>query len=254
MVQRLHQGVRRAAALACGLLAINATRADMRTAVDGLSLGGSLALTSDYIYRGVSESDGHPALQGDLHLDTRGGTFFGVWATSRSRDLEPGAGAIAELYLGQRIDLGASWSGTLSLRSRQYVGMQETSDDYQEVSAALNYLDRWSLTLTAIPNAVRYWFYERLSRSPAYTAESAGQWPLGRYLLATAGLGYYRSTGTGAGINRGTGYAYGDAGVALERGPWRLDLGYYQAQRAARRSFPYPLPSHRLAATIAWQF
>ena len=28
---------------------------------------GNVALTTDYIYRGVSESDGHRALQADLH-------------------------------------------------------------------------------------------------------------------------------------------------------------------------------------------
>ena len=40
---------------------------DVGNFVPGLTPGGELALTSDYIYRGVSESDGHGAVQGDLH-------------------------------------------------------------------------------------------------------------------------------------------------------------------------------------------
>ena len=35
-----------------------------------LSWGGNLAVTSDYIYRGVSESNGRAALQADVHADT----------------------------------------------------------------------------------------------------------------------------------------------------------------------------------------
>ena len=70
----------------------------------------------------------------------------------------------------------------------------------------------------------------------------------------TAGAGYYYSTGTGAGIERATGYAYGNAGVGYEWRSWRLDLGYFLAQNAARRSFPYPIAHSRLALTLAWHF
>lgn len=250
----LHKVAVRAAGLVCGLLALGVVRADVPTRIDGLSAGGSLAVTSDYIYRGVSESNDEAAVQADLHLDTARGTFFGAWASTRSRRLEPGAAGILELYLGQRVDLGRSWSGTLSARSRQYLGAQETSDDYQELAAALSYLDRWSLSVSVIPNAVHYWFYQRLRRTTAYVAESAAQWSFGRHWLATAGIGYYRTDGTAYGPERGTGYLYGNAGMALEYGPWRLDAGYYLAQEAGRRSFPYPLDRGRVAATLAWQF
>ncbi|MBV8783570.1 MAG: hypothetical protein JOZ67_05220 [Gammaproteobacteria bacterium] len=249
-----HKAAAAAPGLVCGLLVLPGARADVPTPIDGLSAGGSLSVTSDYIYRGVSESNDEPAVQGDLHLDTSHGTFLGAWASTRSQQLEPGASGILELYLGQRIDLGSSWSGTLAARSRQYLGASETSDDYQELGASLSYLDRWSVAVTFIPNAVRYWFYRRLTRSPAYVAETAAQWPLSRHLLATAGLGYYRTDGTGYGLERATGYLYGNAGLALEYGAWRLDAGYYFAQQGARRSFPYPLDRHRLAATLSWQF
>src|ERR1700729_4171671 len=54
------------------------------------SFGGSLDVTSDYIYHGLSQSDGDPAVQGDIHYrsESRAATaenFIGLWASSIGR-------------------------------------------------------------------------------------------------------------------------------------------------------------------------
>lgn len=223
---------------------------------DGLSPGGSLALTSDYIYRGRSESDDHLAAQADLHLADRGGNFAGAWFSTRDRNLSPYARYDVELYLGHRFDLNGSWSATLSGRSHYYLDAtgEEPSADYQEISAALNYLDRWSVVLTAIPSAVRYWYDLRLTRSPAYVAETSAQWLLRPGWFLTAGAGYYYVSGTGAGINSAGGYAYGNLGLAFEYHRWRLDVGYFITQPHAAELFPYPIANQHFAGTLAWQF
>ena len=100
-----------------------------------LAWGGSLAVTSDYIYRGVSESNGRAALQADVHADTPQGTFAGAWASTRDRALEPGAGYDFEIYLGHRVDLSSAWNVTFSARSHYFPGATgEVSDDFQERS------------------------------------------------------------------------------------------------------------------------
>jgi len=220
-----------------------------------VSFGGNVALTSDYIYRGVSESDGHAALQADLHADTVGGSFAGVWASSRNRDLEPGARGDLEVYLGHRFDLNTTWSTTVSARSHYFLGATgDASDDFQELSAALAWMDRWNMSLAVIPNAVRYWYYTRITRSPAWIADTSGQWLLGPGLFLTGGAGYYRSTGTGPRRFAATGYGYGNAGLAFERHGWRLDVGYFLASTQARELFPYPVAMHRVAGTLSWHF
>ena len=220
-----------------------------------LAWGGSLAVTSDYIYRGVSESNGRAALQADVHADTPQGTFAGAWASTRDRALEPGAGYDFEVYLGHRFDLSSAWNATLSARSHYFPGATgEVSDDFQELSAVLTWLDRWTLSASAIPNAVRYWYYRRLSRSPAGIVETTGQWLIGEGLFVTAGAGYYRSSGNGARRLAATGYAYGNAGLAFERRRWRLDIGYFFAEEQARELLPYPLARHRVAGTVSWRF
>jgi len=220
----------------------------------GLTVGGSLAVTSDYIYRGVSESGRDPAAQADLHVNSSEGTYVGAWGSTRDHTLEPYADFDVELYLGHRFDLSSAWGVTVEGRAYYYAGgMQEMSDDYQQISASLTYLDRWSLSVTAIPNAVRYWYAQRLSRSPAWVAETSVQWLLRGGLFLTGGAGYYESTGTGPGITSALGYAYGSAGLAYEYRSWRIDVGYFATQRRAAQLFPYPRANH-VAATLAWRF
>jgi uncharacterized protein (TIGR02001 family) len=251
-----HKPERAGPLLACALGIAASTPAAAAGLTEGLSVGGTLAVTSDYIYQGLSQSDGHGALQGDLHLGNANGTFLGAWASSRDQDLQPGAPAVVQLYLGQRFDLPDAWSTTLSARYYFYVDASnyEPSADYVELSVRFHYLDRWSFAITAVPNAVRYWDYIRISRSPAYVADASCQWLIVGDLFFTAGAGYYYSTGTGEGIERATGYAYGNAGLAYEHHAWRLDVGYFLTQEAAQRSFPYPIASQKFAATLAWRF
>lgn len=255
-----HSRPARAHSLLLGLL-LAALGAKPAGAVDlgsGFALGGAAVLTSDYVYRGVSSSNNEAALQGDLHV-TNAGSFLGLWGSTRDNNLEPYADFDLEVYLGHRFDLGNAWSATVSGRAHYLLGGPgDTSDDYQELGASVSYLDFWTLSLTAIPNAVRYWSthtgYERLSRAPAFVAETSFQWLLHRGFYLTGGAGYYRVTGTGPGIEAANGYAYGNVGIAYDHHPWRVDVGYYRTGDTARKLFPYPSANDRFAASVAWRF
>ena len=237
------------------LPALGAETAEAEGLTSGLSLGGNLVLTSDYIYRGVSSSNNDAALQADLHVASSGGTFLGVWGSTRDNKFEPYANYEIEIYLGHRFDVSNAWSVSVEARGHYPVGgPQESSDDYQQISAAVTYLDFWTLSVTAIPNAVRYWFYERLSRAPAFAVDTSIQWLVYRGVFLTGGAGYYHAGGTGPGIEAAMGYAYGNVGVAYERRRWRLDIGYYLTQEKAQVMFPYPSANDRFAASVAWRF
>jgi len=237
------------------LPALGAETAEAEGLTSGLSLGGNLVLTSDYIYRGVSSSNNDAALQADLHVASSGGTFLGVWGSTRDNKFEPYANYDIEIYLGHRFDVSNAWSVSVEARGHYPVGgPQDSSDDYQQISAAVTYLDFWTLSVTAIPNAVRYWFYERLSRAPAFAVDTSIQWLVYRGVFLTGGAGYYHAGGTGPGIEAAMGYAYGNVGVAYERRRWRLDIGYYLTQEKAQVMFPYPSANDRFAASVAWRF
>jgi uncharacterized protein (TIGR02001 family) len=50
--------------------------------VDDLSLDGSLAVTSDYRFRGISQSNDDVAMQGSINLNHVSGFHVGVWGSS----------------------------------------------------------------------------------------------------------------------------------------------------------------------------
>jgi uncharacterized protein (TIGR02001 family) len=220
----------------------------------GLTFGGNLVLTSDYIYRGVSSSNNEAAFQADLHVAS-GGTFLGVWGSTRDSNLEPYANYELDIYLGHRFDLSNAWSTTLSGRAHYLLGGdQESNDDYQEIGLGVTYLDFWTVSVSAIPAAPRYWFNQRLSRAPAFIADTSVQWLLVRGIFLTGGAGYYHVTGTGPGIYAAYGYAYGDVGLAWEHRRWRVEVGYYVTGDKARVLVPYPSANERFAGSIAWRF
>jgi hypothetical protein len=261
----------------------------MLTAVAGLAatggaraatVGGAVTAVTDYIFRGISENDGRPAAQVDVHVAANNGLFAGIWATTLSGPraaAPPGATTAGpagdfeiQPYVGMRFVLSSNWNATLSAVDYTYFHHEyRASDDYQELSVAFQYLDTLTFSLAASPNAVHYWRGFRVGRYPGYDASVSGEWPLWGPLLATAGAGYdylsgpsshtatFRTpTGTVTVKNDwGTqGYGYGNVGLALEHGPWRLDAGYYFSDKQAQNLFPYSARNNRAAATLSWRF
>jgi uncharacterized protein (TIGR02001 family) len=221
-------------------------------AAEAVTFDGDLTYTSDYVYRGISETGGRPAGQLDAHLTSGDGTFVGVFASTLERIWERGYARVGwdyelEEYLGHRFDISQAWSTTLTAVNYSYKrGNAPINNDYQEVSLAVSYLDSWTLTVAGVPNAVRYDRGYRLGRYPAYTADVATQLPVVGRLFFTAGAGYYTSDSTG--------YAYGNAGLAYEFKSLRLDAGYFVAQDRAQTLFPYGRAGSRFAGSVSWHF
>ena len=232
-----------------------------------VSFGGNFALTTDYIYRGYSETNNKGAAQLDLHVSTQSGTFLGVWTSTLDHKYRPWANFDIEEYIGQRFVLSSAWNTSITATNYSYVGGQQSySSDYQEISASVAYLDRWTLSVSAIPNMLRYqrywedshWEYSRVGRYPAYDVETSGQWLLGKGIFATAGAGYYLFTGSDskAGRQPTLGYAYGNVGLAYMWRDLRLDVGYFLTEKraAAQSLFPYVIANDHFAGTLSWRF
>jgi hypothetical protein len=189
-------------------------------------------------------------VQLDLHATSSWGMFIGAFGSTLHSRSGVGPDFELEFYLGQRFDLSPAWSTTLTVVNYSYLhDPAPSSDDYQEISASVAYLDRWSVSVSYAPNLVRYGRTGRLGRYPAYVMDATGQLPVLGPLFLTAGIGYYALTCPG-----GTGYAYGNGGLAYEHGPLRVDAGYYFTEGHARQLFPYELSRNRFAASLSWHF
>ena len=101
--------------LGVGLVSVGAAQA--------AGLSGSLTLTSDYVFRGFTQTDKKPALQGGIEYEAESGFYVGTWGSSISwlSDSDPDVSSQLELdgYIGYRnqlsdtisFDVGALYYG-----------------------------------------------------------------------------------------------------------------------------------------------
>jgi uncharacterized protein (TIGR02001 family) len=67
---------------------------------------GNLGLTSDYRFRGVSQTQNAPAVQGGLDYAHKSGLYIGNWNSSVSSDVyTKGAGVESDLYAGYKKEI-----------------------------------------------------------------------------------------------------------------------------------------------------
>ena len=68
---------------------------------------GNAALTSDYRFRGVSQTQNAPAIQGGVDITTSTGLYIGNWNSSISSEMYPGvAGIESDVYAGFKKEFG----------------------------------------------------------------------------------------------------------------------------------------------------
>ena len=71
-----------------------------------VAIEGNITLTSDYVFRGVSQTDENPAVQGGF--DISGDLLYaGVWGSNANANYGDGASAEFDFYVGLTKDLGS---------------------------------------------------------------------------------------------------------------------------------------------------
>jgi uncharacterized protein (TIGR02001 family) len=212
--------------------------------------GGSIDLTSDYLVRGVSRSDDHPALQLELHYLDPAGFVAGVFASSTQ--IDPRARRDAELsaFLGYIWSDGKDWQGKILAANYSYPWNQAGSlYNYDEIDLQISYQQWMQLALSFYPDVRRYSYEAGVAHVTAESAELNLQRPLIGKLSATAGIGYYESNGA-----QSAGYAYWSAGIAYDWAPVSLGLSYVGATGAANSLFYNAAVGGRWSGTVFWRF
>lgn len=78
-------------------------------AADEFEISGNVALTSDYRFRGISQSDEDPAIQGGFDVGFEPGIYLGTWASS----IDFGGGNDTGSFSTVEIDYYAGWRGPI---------------------------------------------------------------------------------------------------------------------------------------------
>lgn len=94
----------------------------------------NVAVTSDYVFRGVSQTEENPAIQGGLDV-TNGQVYAGVWASNVSFPGDPDTNAEIDLYGGVKPTVG-DWTLDLGVIAYTYAN-QPSGADYDYVEAKL---------------------------------------------------------------------------------------------------------------------
>ena len=243
--------------LIIGVVAGPAVAADVGPA----NFGGSLALSSDYVYHGLSQTCGDPAAQADLHYRSSGGEspselFAGVWGSAGLGRSDCGHAREFDAYGGYSVALGQESSATLTYSHYGNPGgtyyLEPVAGyryDYDTLEAQWAWLDEIYVTLGWTPDAVRFVDYRpRRDRSALSYGLQLHQ-PLAGGFSLSAGLGYDEIADP-----EGTGYGFWNAGMAYGWGPVQIEAVYIGTASRATREFGSYVAGNRAALSAVWRF
>lgn len=251
---------------ALGLAALAASCLSLWPACCGAAVdaGGSLALTSDDVYRGVSQTCGHPAAQGDANVRGRrtpySAFFAGVWGSVGLGASPCGGARELDAYAGYSQTLSTSLSTTLTYSRYAYPGggygnrhLYGERHDYDQLGMIWNLADQLYVTVAWTPDAVRYGRYGGSVRQEQdRSALSYGvEWrrPLASWLSLAAAAGYDHMADP-----FGTGYGFWSLGLMHVAGRLQIDLAYFDTADRAVRLFGGESAGGRVSATLLWRF
>lgn len=179
--------------------------------VSPVSVSGSVALVSDYRFRGVSQTDKEMAIQGGLTVSHESGAYVGTWASNLSGwGTFGGANMELDIFAGYaipigkaKLDLGVTWY--------MYPGGADKTDFFEPYAKISTDFGPASLLL-----GVAY----------APKQEALGRWSLtgANAQDVAAGLAPYDATGD----KEDNLYIWGDVAAAIPQTPVTLKahLGY----------------------------
>lgn len=166
--------------------------------------GGYLALATDYVKRGVSQTDGDGALQLGLELSFENGFYVGSWGSTvdisngptRQRDLE------LNYYLGRTFDLSDRWQISASVVAYDYPGQTGNFNyDYVEYSLGGSFDDRVWLDVAYSPDLYH-------SGYSTTNIDLYAEFPLNSVWAFGGGAGHYDTSSL-----TGSSYLYWQLGV-----------------------------------------
>ncbi len=214
------------------------------------SPGGAVALTTDYVYRGISRSGHRPAVQVDLHLKTARGGFGGVWGSVVDDPPALVAPNELNLYLGWLWSLGQDWSAGVHYARYLYPSDPRYIEyDHDEVQAALSFQDRAVVSVALAPRIDRYSLYGDPGQGRQWSFEASLTQPLWRNISLTAGVGHYDLSDV-----IGATYWGWSGGLRIDVKRIQFTLSHFGADSAARQMFGTQVAHGRWALTAAWWF
>lgn len=194
------------------------------------SWSGSAGVVSDYLFRGLSQTNRQPAVQAGAEFDHASGGYVGGWGSNvswladASTPAAPVSGGVElDFYGGWRGSFGGDWSGDVGVYRYQYPGSYPAGFALPDTTEAYAALARKGVSLK-YAYALTELFGIAGSRHSAYldlswNRELAPGWRL------DAHIGHQR-------VANAPGTSYSDWKLGVTRNfasAWSFALGYYDS-------------------------
>ena len=106
-----------------------------QSSISSAEFEGNVALSNDYIWRGMTQTSGETAISGGFDIANENGLYFGTWASN----VEFGDNAATELdwYAGYSNELESGFAYDVGYLAYTYPG--ENSLDFEEIYLGMSY-------------------------------------------------------------------------------------------------------------------
>lgn len=209
---------KRSLSAALSALLVSALPVHAQEAEPAWSFGGEIVGASDYVWRGVSQTQEDPALQVEAYAEHESGFYLGAFASNVDfGDSEDGIDHEVSVYVGWAGELGAGTELDVFLSRVAYPG-HNGSDydiDYTELEATLGFAQHYHVGVAYSPD-----IFNLGARGLYYYAGAA--WPLGDSgVTLSVQAGHYD-------LDAAAGDSYSDWLVGVDRdfGPINARLQY----------------------------
>ncbi len=215
----------------------------------------SLAATTDYVFRGVSQTDGGPAFQAGVTYSSPFGLYAGVWGSN----VDFGTGGYeTDYFVGWNKDLSDSWNLDLGATRYTYSGDGGLSGDFNEFIGKIT----WSGPVT-ITGLVAYApdYGDLTPKAKESYASLAASYDIGETGFSIGASVGYTSIDYGDETIEGERFDYGvtdyfDGAVTVSKGfgPATATLGYYDTFNSDAdelKDLPGDYYEDRVALTIS---
>lgn len=214
--------------------------------------GGMLALTSDYVFRGLSRTDHGAAAQAGLHVRSTERWFAGVWASNVASSPNGPGHVELNLNAGRGWDLSDDWSASAGwVRYLHPDASNSGRFDWDDLSASLIFTDRFVLTASVAPSAPQVYTYGASGRRRTTALEVAWREPIAGAWSLVAAAGRYDSSGSGP---LGQPYLAWQVGVSAQLDRFELALTHFDVDAAGRRRFGSAAADDRWVFSLTWRY
>jgi uncharacterized protein (TIGR02001 family) len=206
---------------------------------DSSGFNWNAAATSEYMFRGISQTDDHPAIQAGAGYSFSNGLYVGGWVSNVDFGAaDQDTDAEIDTFIGWNGDLGAT-NLDVQLVRYNYVGEPDGVDyAYNELIGKLTFAENYTATLGYTND------YLNTSTDSIY-AGLGGSWEVGAGVNLTAGLGYTTVQGPE------DGYLDYSVGANRDFGPVNIGLGYIGTDNTAEDLFGQDNTEDRVVLTFS---